>query len=769
MISSSSRATVVEQQQQQHRKRSSVCSVNTEFQDALIPDLNIAHVPSSSDEDAVPATGTLTTTTTSLPGAGSLEEQEEQDKNLEHQRPAVAVTITEAPAPSWLPEGWISECRTRADGHRDKYYIESYSGRRFRSKVEVFKYLETGLPPARWKRKGKGVNTATTSTALGDPNAPRSLEQHRETLGGLYTSANNNSFSTGADFFVAKTSSSVSASDTFNASHASFDGLRGVAMNGIAPPPPAASFSLHRSGLDMEQHAKKPVVFDYWTSTLGAAGGAAGGSGVVTSLTSSAAPRTSSTSWTENYKVGNTFINGMSSSVPSFVGSKATTSDTPHWLDRILNKPPPAAISQPAYSFGLTGGFVQSPLHYLQNAGAFHNNWLNLKPPTAITQSDYDVPWKSRSWFDRREPDRLERRATINLNQPLVDPDEEARAHYPSEYQADHRHRHDYSSHATSSLENLWKKAVPITLEHREYVAYSNGSRASKSSGSHHQQQQQQHHHHQHQTQSQQQQQPQQQQPPQHHSQKHEGRMLPPSEEDMEVLARDLAALEEEFRDAKSEAESLRALLAAETQCRQAAENLCASLEGDKARLMKSQEEFLAQTVQQLDYKSKFEVLWQEVNLRSEQDNAMQQEHERAVSTLQEKFQTMEAELNARISSLEKQLRSKESCVIQLEQEIAQLHDSMDILNQNHEERRKRDQTEFQREITALKLELQTAKQANHSLSEQLEKQQQNSLLEKTRLEAQIQDLSSNWQVGALKQKLMKLRKENEDLKRRRF
>nr|ALE77136.1 Spu-4/1 [Selaginella pulcherrima] len=244
--------------------------------------------------------------------------------------------------------------------------------------------------------------------------------------------------------------------------------------------------------------------------------------------------------------------------------------------------------------------------------------------------------------------------------------------------------------------------------------------------------------------------------------------MLPPSEEDMEILARDLAALEEEFRDAKSEAESLKALLAAETQCRQAAENLCASLEGDKMRLMKSQEEFLAQTIQELDYKSKFEVLWQEVNLKSEQDNAKQQEHERAVSTLQEKFQTMETELNSRISSLENQLHSKESSVIQLEQEIAQLHDSMDILNQNHEERRRSDQTEFQREITALRLELQAATQANHSLSKQLEKQQQKSLLEKTKLEAQIQELSSNWQVGALKQKLMKLRKENEDLKRRR-
>nr|ALE77137.1 Skr-4/1 [Selaginella kraussiana] len=241
--------------------------------------------------------------------------------------------------------------------------------------------------------------------------------------------------------------------------------------------------------------------------------------------------------------------------------------------------------------------------------------------------------------------------------------------------------------------------------------------------------------------------------------------MLPPSEEDMELLSRDLVSLEEEFMDAKCEAESLRTLLAAESQRRQAAENVCASLEADKNRLIKSQEEFLAQAVQQLDHKSKYEALWREVNLKNEQDTAKQQEQERA---LKEKLQSIESELSSRISFLEKQLHSKELCVIQLEQENAQLHENMDIQNQNQEQRQKEDQAEYQREIMALKLELQTTKEANQSLSEQLEQQHKIWVMDKARLEAQIQDLSSNWQVGALKQKLMKLRKENEDLKRTR-
>uniref|UniRef100_A0A0D6QZI1 MBD domain-containing protein n=2 Tax=Araucaria cunninghamii TaxID=56994 RepID=A0A0D6QZI1_ARACU len=51
-------------------------------------------------------------------------------------------------SPDWLPPGWRTELKTREAGSsaglKDKYYYDPVSQRRFRSKVEVLTYLETG-------------------------------------------------------------------------------------------------------------------------------------------------------------------------------------------------------------------------------------------------------------------------------------------------------------------------------------------------------------------------------------------------------------------------------------------------------------------------------------------------------------------------------------------------------------------------------------------------------------------------------------------------
>lgn len=51
-------------------------------------------------------------------------------------------------SPDWLPKGWLTEMKTRCNGHsagsRDKYYFDPVSKRRFRSQKEVYSFLETG-------------------------------------------------------------------------------------------------------------------------------------------------------------------------------------------------------------------------------------------------------------------------------------------------------------------------------------------------------------------------------------------------------------------------------------------------------------------------------------------------------------------------------------------------------------------------------------------------------------------------------------------------
>ncbi|CAN6472178.1 unnamed protein product [Victoria cruziana] len=53
-----------------------------------------------------------------------------------------------AGVPDWLPEGWLIEFKVRTSGAtagtRDKYFYDPVSNRRFRSKKEVFCFLQTG-------------------------------------------------------------------------------------------------------------------------------------------------------------------------------------------------------------------------------------------------------------------------------------------------------------------------------------------------------------------------------------------------------------------------------------------------------------------------------------------------------------------------------------------------------------------------------------------------------------------------------------------------
>eukprot|EP00249_Psilotum_nudum_P017758 c26476_g1_i1 orf=241-2415(-) len=76
--------------------------------------------------------------------AGSGNISEEKPVTAKHQKHEVQVVQS----PDWLPEGWMTEIKIRVSGNsagaRDKYFFDPVTKRRFRSKKEVFCFLETG-------------------------------------------------------------------------------------------------------------------------------------------------------------------------------------------------------------------------------------------------------------------------------------------------------------------------------------------------------------------------------------------------------------------------------------------------------------------------------------------------------------------------------------------------------------------------------------------------------------------------------------------------
>lgn len=90
-----------------------------------------------------------------------------------------AITVIESP--DWLPKGWITELRIRetgaSAGTTDKYFFDPVSDHRFRSKKDVFKFVETGyIRGLSSKRKNE------------DPDGKTSAENKSSNTAGVYAS-----------------------------------------------------------------------------------------------------------------------------------------------------------------------------------------------------------------------------------------------------------------------------------------------------------------------------------------------------------------------------------------------------------------------------------------------------------------------------------------------------------------------------------------------------------------------------------------------------
>ncbi|XP_057954150.1 methyl-CpG-binding domain-containing protein 5 [Malania oleifera] len=79
-----------------------------------------------------------------------------------------ATAATSSETPSWLPPGWTVEDRVRSSGATaglvDKYYVDPVSGYRFRSKKEVFYFLENGTKRKKKLKEGPDVDTPSQDT-----------------------------------------------------------------------------------------------------------------------------------------------------------------------------------------------------------------------------------------------------------------------------------------------------------------------------------------------------------------------------------------------------------------------------------------------------------------------------------------------------------------------------------------------------------------------------------------------------------------------------
>ncbi|XWS28835.1 hypothetical protein CRYUN_Cryun25bG0105700 [Craigia yunnanensis] len=87
---------------------------------------------------------------------------------------------------TWLPAGWLVEERVRISGATagmvDKYYVDTSSGRKFRSKKEVHYFLETGTPQPKRKKGTETHGSEEVSTGISAGNKQKKSDKKPKPL-----------------------------------------------------------------------------------------------------------------------------------------------------------------------------------------------------------------------------------------------------------------------------------------------------------------------------------------------------------------------------------------------------------------------------------------------------------------------------------------------------------------------------------------------------------------------------------------------------------
>ncbi|KAJ7543295.1 hypothetical protein O6H91_09G032100 [Diphasiastrum complanatum] len=218
------------------------------------------------------------------------------------------------------------------------------------------------------------------------------------------------------------------------------------------------------------------------------------------------------------------------------------------------------------------------------------------------------------------------------------------------------------------------------------------------------------------------------------------GSGMQPLEEDMAALLKDFDALEKMYRDVKVEIKETKASLAVEIKKREAAEAICSSLEREKQWWMKFQEENMANTILQ--------------------------EHEQSLHTITHQHKESMAKMECELRNLQDCINAKDVAMTYFEEEVAQLHVIIDDIKRDAEQLQRDEHEKCRHEVEELAILLEVEKREREKSQSDLQKAEHWSMLTKLKYEEQIREMSSNRFEETLKHKIMKLRKENEDLKR---
>ncbi|XP_050283540.1 protein At-4/1-like isoform X1 [Quercus robur] len=240
------------------------------------------------------------------------------------------------------------------------------------------------------------------------------------------------------------------------------------------------------------------------------------------------------------------------------------------------------------------------------------------------------------------------------------------------------------------------------------------------------------------------------------------------NEEEMEsVLLPNFDLIYQDFKNAIAEIELLKSNSNAELKIREALQFTTHSLRQENERLTKLQSESLHNLADQLERRTKCQSLKEELKRVSDESLHQEYEHRKSMDLLKRDYMTKVGDLEAQIHRgllLEK--ATNEATINLLRQDLTAHKTHVQTLAKRLDCVHFDVESKYDLEMQDLKDCLMIEQEEKNELSRKIQELEKELLISRTKLVEQQRDTVSSRLVETLKLKIMKLRKENEILRR---
>ncbi|XP_075643419.1 protein At-4/1 isoform X2 [Castanea sativa] len=241
------------------------------------------------------------------------------------------------------------------------------------------------------------------------------------------------------------------------------------------------------------------------------------------------------------------------------------------------------------------------------------------------------------------------------------------------------------------------------------------------------------------------------------------------------VLLPNFDLIYQDFKNAIAEIELLRSNSNAELKIREALEFTTHSLRQENERLSKLQSESLRNLAEQLERRTKCQSLKEELKRVSDErlhqeyvssDCNLYREHRKSMDLLKRDYMTKVGDLEAQIQGLLLEKATNEATINLLRQDLTAHKTQVQTLAKRLDRVHFDVESKYDLEIQDLKDCLMIEQEEKNELSRKIQELEKELLISRTKLVEQQRDTVSSRLVETLKLKIMKLRKENEILRR---